>query len=225
MADIDRYLRCTETIDCVMESIVEKSRELTQGLQTDREKAVALFYFVRDQIRHDPYASGTDIERYKASVTLQLGKGFCSQKSILLAALARAAGIPARIGFVAIRDHLMSDGFKEITQGIDILPLHGYTEFYIEGKWVHASPSYDLAICEKNRYVPVEFDGTHDAKDSPYDQEGRRHIEHLRDHGTFDDLPWGWMWDYLMHHVAEMGFEWDEMIGSWEQGIQSKPGQ
>jgi transglutaminase-like putative cysteine protease len=220
--EMDRYLRCTDIMDCDTEPVVEKARELTVGLQSDREKAVALFYFVRDEIRHDPYATGTEIERYGASVTLGLGKGFCSQKSILLAALGRAVGIPTRIGFVAIRDHLMSDAFKAVTQGIDILPLHGYTEFEIDGEWVHASPSYDLAICEKNGYVPVEFDGMNDAKDSPYDQEGKRHIEHLKDHGTFDDLPWDWMWEYLRQHIADMGFEWDEMIDSWEQGIQGK---
>ena len=91
MSNLERYLRCTETIDCDTESVARKARELTERLHTDREKAVALFYFVRDHIRHDPYATGTDIERYKASTTLQLGKGLCSQKSILLAALARAA--------------------------------------------------------------------------------------------------------------------------------------
>jgi hypothetical protein len=116
----------------------------------------------------------------------------------------------------------MSDAFREMIGGVDILPLHGYTEFYIDGKWIHASPSYDLAICQKNRYVPVEFDGTSDAKDSPCDQDGRKHIEHIKDHGTFDDLPWDWMWEYLGQHLAELGFKWDEMMDSWERGIRSK---
>jgi transglutaminase-like putative cysteine protease len=219
---MEKYLRCTEIIDCDTESIVEKAQSLTEGLQTDREKAVALFYFVRDEIKHNPYATGMEYNRYKASLTLELGEGFCSHKSILLAALARVVGIPARIGFVAIHDHLISDTFKEMIGGINILPLHGYAEFFIEGKWVHASPSYDVAICQKNRYVTVEFDGMNNAKDSPYDRDGKKHIEHIKDHGTFDDLPWEWMWEYLRQHLAELGFNWDEMMDSWEQGIQSK---
>jgi transglutaminase-like putative cysteine protease len=219
---MERYLRCTEIIDCATVSVLDKARELTGGLQTDRERAVALFYFVRDEIKHDPYATGTDYNRFKASLTLEAGQGFCSHKSILLSALARAVGIPARIGFVAIHDYLMSDAFRKMIGGTNILPLHGYAELYLDGKWVHASPSYDLAVCQKNRYVPVEFDGINDAKDSPYDLDGRVHVEHIKDHGTFDDLPWTWMWEYLKEHVAALGFQWDELIDSWEQGVQSR---
>ncbi|UCG82671.1 MAG: transglutaminase domain-containing protein [Dehalococcoidia bacterium] len=222
MVDMEKYSRCTEIIDCDTESVFAKAQELTGGLQTDREKAIALFYFVRDEIKHDPYATGMEYNRYKASLTLESGQGFCSHKSILLTALARAVGIPARLGFVAIHDHLMSDAFRKMIGGTNILPLHGYAELNIDGKWVHASPSYDLAVCQKNWYVPVEFDGINDAKDSPYDQEGRVHVEHIKDHGTFDDLPWDWMWEYLREHVAEQGFNWDELIDSWEQGIQSR---
>lgn len=222
MTQMEKYLGCTKIIDCDTELIVDKAQELTRGLQTDREKAVALFYFVRDDIKHDPYATGTEYNRYKASLTLEAGKGFCSHKSILLTALARAIVVPARIGFVAIHDHLMSDAFKQMIGGTNILPLHGYAELYVDGKWVHVSPSYDLAVCRKNRYVPVEFDGINDAKDSPYDQDGRVHVEHIKDHGTFDDLPWDWMWEYLREHIAELGFNWDELMDSWVQGTQSR---
>jgi len=48
---------------------------LIEGFKTDREKAVALFYFVRDEIKHDPDAPGLLLENYKASVTLERGKG------------------------------------------------------------------------------------------------------------------------------------------------------
>ncbi|UCG82700.1 MAG: transglutaminase domain-containing protein [Dehalococcoidia bacterium] len=78
MADMESYLRCTEIVDCDTEQIVAKAQELTKGFQTNREKAVALFYFVRDEIKHDPYATGMEYNRYKASLTLESGQGLCS---------------------------------------------------------------------------------------------------------------------------------------------------
>jgi len=102
MPEMERYLKCTEFIDCDTKSVVKKAEALTEGLQTDREKAVALYYFVRDEIRHNAYAPLYDPDRYKASVILEAGNGICQQKSILLCALARAVGIPARLGFVDV---------------------------------------------------------------------------------------------------------------------------
>ncbi|MGB2856280.1 MAG: hypothetical protein WBC61_06510, partial [Dehalococcoidia bacterium] len=75
MTSMDTYLRCTEIIDCDTEAILAKAQALTEGLQTDREKAIALFYFVRDEIGHNPYALNNDCERFKASATLEAGNG------------------------------------------------------------------------------------------------------------------------------------------------------
>ncbi|TET12664.1 MAG: transglutaminase domain-containing protein, partial [Dehalococcoidia bacterium] len=93
---MERYLKPTNVIDCDTESIGEKARLVTEGLESDREKAVALYYFVRDQIKQNPYAPCQFLEDYKASSTLERGHGFCQHKAVLLVALARAAGIPAR---------------------------------------------------------------------------------------------------------------------------------
>ncbi len=105
MTDTGTYLRHTDIIDCDAESIRSKAAELTVGMETERENAVALFYFVRDEIKHNAYAPLHDRDRFKASAVLQAGNGFCQQKAILLAALARASGVPARLGLIDIRDH------------------------------------------------------------------------------------------------------------------------
>lgn len=211
MSEMDDYLRCTEVIDCDSEAVVEKARALTEGMQTDREKVVALFYFVRDEIRHNPYAPLHDRDGYRASATLEAGNGFCQLKAILLIALCRAVGIPARLGFVDVRDHLLSDSFKDMIGGVNVLPYHGYAELFIEGRWIHVSPAYDLATCRKNRFVPVEFDGMNDAKDSRFDEDGRPHMEHVEDHGQYADLPWEDMQDYYRKWIAQLGLDWDEM--------------
>ena len=99
---MEKYLKCTDIIDCDTKSIRAKAQALTEGLATDREKAVALFYFVRDEIKFNPYAAGDLLEYNKASVVLERGHGFCYQKAIVLVALARVVGIPARLGFADI---------------------------------------------------------------------------------------------------------------------------
>ena len=99
-ADAETYLRSTATIDSDSEPVRRQARALTEGLDSDRDKAVALFYYVRDQIRHNPYAPGLVLEDYRASAILERGNGYCQHKAILLVALCRAAEIPARLGFV-----------------------------------------------------------------------------------------------------------------------------
>lgn len=210
MTEMDKYLRCTEIIDCDAEAVSRKARVLTGKLQADREKAVALFYFVRDEIRHNPYAPAQAAADHKASVTLERGSGQCQHKSALLVALARAAGIPARTGYVDIRDHLLSDKFRAMVGGDNLLIQHGYVELYVGGRWLHASPAYDRAICEQNGFVPVEFNGLDDARDSARDREGRPHIEHVKDHGHFDDFPWDFIESYRKEWVAAIGREWAE---------------
>jgi transglutaminase-like putative cysteine protease len=219
---MERYLKCTEFIDWDAESVKRKADALTKRLQTDREKAVALYYFVRDEIKHNAYAPLYDPERYKASAILEAGNGFCQQKAILLVALARAVGIPARLGFVDMLDHRLSRSFREMIGGVNRLPFHGYAELFIGGKWIHASPAYDLDICRKKRFAPVEFDGVNDAKDSPYDIDGNPHIEHIKDHGPYQDFPWDEVLNYYRVWVAQLGLDWDQFSDVSERIRQSK---
>jgi hypothetical protein len=210
MEKLEKYLKPTAVIDWDTEAVKRKAQELTRGLNTDREKAIALYYFVRDQVRHNPYAEGFCPEDYKASVILQRGYGYCQHKALLLVALARAAGIPARLGYADVRDHLLSRRFRDMIGGDNLLIQHGYAELYIDGKWAHASPAYDLGTCNKMGFVPVEFDGIHDARDSAFNQRGKPHIEYVKDHGTYDDFPWDFILSYRQEWVASIGREWGE---------------
>ena len=222
MPEMDEYLKPANFIDFDTEPVRKKSEDLTEGQVADREKAISLYYFVRDEIKHNAYAPLYDASRFKASAVLAAGNGFCQQKSVLLAALARAAGIPARLGFVDVNDHLLSENFKKMIGGVNTFPFHGFAELYLDGKWVHLSPAYDLAICQRKGFVPVEFDGVNDAKDSPYDQEGRPHIEHVKYHGPYDDFPWDEVLDYYTQWAASLGIAWDTLKDAGEQVRQGK---
>jgi len=219
---MDRFLRPTETIDRDNPSVAAKAKALTDGPATELERAVALYYFVRDGIKHNAYAPLYDAERYKASAVLEAGNGFCQQKSVLLVALARAVGIPARLGYVDVHDHLLSESFKAMIGGINVFPFHGYAELYVNGRWLHVSPAYDLETCTRKRFVPVDFDGAGDAKDSPYDLDGNPHIEHVHDHGPYDDFPWDEILGYYKAWAARLGIEWEELKAAGERIRQSK---
>lgn len=102
--------------------------------------------------------------------------------------MSRATGIPARLGFAIIRNHLLP---KKIIDMIvsNVFPDHGYAQLYLDGKWVTATPAIDLETCRKNRIVPVEFDGKNDAKFHSHTTDGKLHIEYLTDRGPYEDVP------------------------------------
>lgn len=79
--------------------------------------------------------------------------------------------------------------------GTDIFVYHGYVEFYIEGKWVKATPAFDLRMCEKSRIIPVEFDGKSDAVFHSYNRDDKLHIEYLMDLGRYSDVPLDRIWE------------------------------
>jgi transglutaminase-like putative cysteine protease len=192
---MEKYLRATPFIDCGNTAIQEKTHDLTKGKKDVIEQAKSLFYFVRDEIKYNIYVSKSLPEHFRASNTLSRGEGYCVQKAVLLVALARAARIPAGLGFARLRNNLLPQKTLRWL-GTNILPFHGYAELYLDGKWVKATPAFDAKMCEKNRIVPVEFDGKNDAMFHSHNRDGKLHIEYVKHLGHYyDDLPLDKLWD------------------------------
>ena len=177
-------------IDSDHPDVVAFAKEATAGVTTDREKAVALFYAVRDGIRYDPYVISSDgPEIYRASTVLRDRVSYCIPKSVLLCAAARAVGLKARLGFADVRNHLNSPMLRERLGGTDLFVWHGYTEFFLDGRWVKVTSAFNIELCERFGVMPLEFDGQHDALLHPYTADGRDHMEYVRERGSFDELP------------------------------------
>jgi transglutaminase-like putative cysteine protease len=176
-------------VDSDHPDVVAFAKEATAGATTDREKAVALFYAVRDSIRYDPYTMCADPDTYRASTVLRSGVSYCIPKSVLLAAAARAVGIPARLGYADVRNHLNSEKLRQRMGGSDLFVWHGYTELFIDGRWVKVSSAFNIELCERFGLKPLEFDGEHDALLHPFTADGRAHMEYVRQRGSFDDVP------------------------------------
>jgi transglutaminase-like putative cysteine protease len=155
---------------------------------TDAERAVALFYAVRDGFRYDPYRLDLSPHGMKASTVLATGHGWCVTKAALLAAVCRAAGIPARLGFADVRNHLSTERMRQ-SMGTDIFIWHGYTEIWLDGAWRKATPAFNVELCERFGLLPLEFNGRDDSLYHPFDRAGQRHMEYIADRGPFDDVP------------------------------------
>jgi transglutaminase-like putative cysteine protease len=207
--EMEGYLKATPLIDCEAKPIKEKAEDLTKGQEDTIEKAKSLFYFVRDKIKYNPYLQRYLPEHFQASKTLSRGEGFCFQKAALLVALSRSVGIPARLGLAHIRNYLLPDKIAKLT-GTNVLPDHGYAELYLEGKWVKATPAFDLKMCQKNRIIPVEFDGKNDAKFHSHNQDGKLHIEYVKDCGTYQDVPLDKIWEALTQALGSKYIDWGE---------------
>jgi transglutaminase-like putative cysteine protease len=156
--------------------------------RTDRERAASLYLLVRDGFRYDPYRIDLSEHGMRASTVIEQGYGWCVPKAALLAAVARAAGIPARLGYADVRNHLSTERLRQLLK-TDLFVWHGYTELWIDGRWLKATPAFNIELCERFGLLPLEFDGTQDSIYHPYDRAGRRHMEYVNERGSFDDVP------------------------------------
>jgi len=180
-------LQPTALIDSDHPAVAAFAARHAQGAD-ERERAVALYYAVRDGFRYDPYRIDLTPAGMRASTVLANGYGWCVPKATLLAAACRASGIAARVGFADVRNHLSTARMREVMQ-TDVFHWHGYTEIRIDGEWRKATPAFNIALCERFGLLPLEFDGHSDSLYHPFDRHGHRHMEYVAQRGSFDDVP------------------------------------
>ncbi len=187
--DMEPYLRPTAFIDSQCQEVTAfAERVCSRPDASHKEKAVSLYYAVRDEIRYDPYDLRYSPEALKASTVIKKGSGYCVAKAVVLAAVGRQQGIPSRLGFADVRNHLSTARLRQL-MGTDVFLYHGYTEFFLEGKWVKATPAFNLLLCQRFHVRPLEFNGEDDSIFHECNMLGQQHMQYLRDHGSFADLP------------------------------------
>ena len=218
MSQIDqKYLNPTPIIDSDHPSIIDYATE-TIGETTDTiQQAIKLYYAVRDGIWYDPYYPFYLPEHYRASNVLKSGRGYCVCKASLLCALGRACRIPSRVGFADVKNHLATKQLIEFL-GSDLFVYHGFVEFYLDGKWVKATPAFNKELCERHSVAPLEFNGREDSIFHAYNLEKRQFMEYVADHGIYADIP-----------VDIIVTAWKEAYGnyrvnSWIEGFEKSGG-
>jgi len=175
-------------VDSDHPDVVAFAAETCRGAANDRERAARLFVAVRERLRYDPYTITADPDEYRASTVLRRERAYCIPKAVLLCAAARAAGIPARLGFADVKNHLATEKLLRML-ATDLFAWHGYVELFIEGRVVKATPAFNAALCARFGVPPLELDGVHDALLQPFDGQGRRYMEYVAERGVFQDLP------------------------------------
>jgi len=183
------YLQPTEIIDSHHPHISAYARKITENTHNQHlDLAVAIYYAVRDNIRYDPYYPFYLPEHYRASRVLQDKRGYCVCKASLLCALGRCLGIPSRVGFATVRNHLATRELLDYI-GSDLFVYHGYNDFFLNGKWVKATPAFNKELCHRHHVAPLEFNGHEDSVFQAYNTENQRFMEYLDDHGVYADIP------------------------------------
>lgn len=187
---LDIYSLPTYFIDSDHPDIIAYTQRVLDGETDPKQKAVKLYLAVRDDFRYYPYNIDLHHTELKASSLLNRPSqsGYCIEKACLLAAVLRAAGIPCRLCFFNVRNHIGVEKFID-TLKTDVLVFHACCDIYLDGKWVKATPAFNKELCDKLGVAVLEFDGEHDSIFQQYDGAGQQFMEYLHDYGTFHDVP------------------------------------
>jgi transglutaminase-like putative cysteine protease len=187
-AHYQEFMIATPTIESMHPSVIDFTQRHCEGTDSSISRAIRLYYAIRDDIRYDPYCIDLTISGMRASTTLFDRRGWCVSKAVLLAACCRSIGIPARLGFADVRNHLTTQKLRQ-RMGTDVFYWHGYTDMLLANRWVKASPAFGSRLCQRLGLLPLEFDGQNDSLHHPYNAEGHQHMEYLNHRGIYSDLP------------------------------------
>ncbi len=182
------YLKPTAIIDSDHKSIRDFAIKSIGGSTEPIEIAIKLYLAVRDGIFYDPYSPFYMPEHFRASYVLKRGRSFCVPKASLLCGLGRACGIPSRVGLADVRNHLATKQLIEFI-GSDLFVYHGFVEFYLEGKWVKATPAFNSDLCKRHHVPPLEFNGREDSLFQAYNSQNQKFMEYIAFHGVYADIP------------------------------------
>ena len=183
-----RYLEPGEFVNSDEPTVIAFAQETVGAATGNVDRALKLFYRIRDEIIYDPYLPLGLRSSYTALDCLESGRGWCVPKSALLAACARVVGVPARCGYADVRNHLATQKLLDAI-GTDVFYWHSYCDLYLGGKWVKATPAFNKSLCERFGLKPLDFDGVNDSLFHEFDQSGNRHMEYLHYRGTYADVP------------------------------------
>jgi len=208
-----KYLTPTPIIDSDHPAIKDYAATTTGDTRDTIEQAVKLYYAVRDGIWYDPYYPFYLPEHYRASNILRSGRGYCVCKAALLCAAGRACGIPARVGFADVKNHLATRQLLDF-MGSDLFVFHGYVEFFLKNRWVKATPAFNRGLCERHHVAPLEFNGLHDSLFQPFNLKQELFMEYVADHGNYADVPV----DVIV--AAWKSAYGEERVDSWIQGFE-----
>jgi hypothetical protein len=120
-------------------TVKEVVDEVVVGTATEREKAIALHDYVRENIK---FGFAKHHDAAQPDFTLACGLGHCNPKSRLMVALFRTAGLESHQHFVVIPKEILKGAIPTTNFWMLSSELsHSYCEVKVEGTW-YAIDSY-----------------------------------------------------------------------------------
>jgi hypothetical protein len=143
--NLNFFLKPTKYCDCNRKEIKEIASRITKLYSSEREKALSLFYWVKENIKFEFGYWGI-----KASDTLRRKKGMCTNKANLLIALLRATKIPAGYGILRVNTkmfygELMCPSFERL---VSSETTHIYVGIFLDKKWLRCDLSVDSELAK-----------------------------------------------------------------------------
>lgn len=158
-----------------------------ESFQTDKEIAVAVYNKVRDHFLYDPFHLDLRPEALKASVILTKKRAWCVEKAIVMAAALRSLGIPSKLGYGIVVNHVGVLKLLQYLKRPEIV-FHGFVAVYLNGNWVKATPAFDPLVCKLAKVELLNWDGESDAMFQAF-QGDKKFMEYKHMYGVFDDVP------------------------------------
>ncbi len=187
--ELNQYLESNQYFDYDHPTVQSLLRQiLTDDALDTKAKVVKLYDHVRDSYAYNPYVFDITMDQFKASNCAAREQSYCIPKAVLFGALCRAIGVPSRLGLVDVKNHISSPKLLELLQS-DVFVMHGYTEIYLDGRWIKATPAFDKSLCQFMGIAPMDFNAEEDSVFQEYNLDGAKHMEYLTNHGTFADVP------------------------------------
>ena len=200
---MQKYLKSTYFVESQHKEIIAYTKKNISKTDTKIEQIISLYYAVRDGFLYNPYHLILKAEAFKASFMLTKNYGNCVEKACLLAACARHIGVPSRFGFAIVRNHIGTEKIEALLK-TNLLVFHGYNEFFLNGKWIKATPAFNKELCEKLGVAPLEFDGKTDSIFQEYDRKGGDFMEYVHEYGIFDDFPFEMFASEIRKHYGHL---------------------
>lgn len=213
MENREIYLKPTEFLDYDHSAFDIYLKDIPTDL-SEKALAVALYRKVRDGFLYDPYHLDLTPEGLKASAVISKKRAWCVEKSTLLAACARKMGIPSRLGYAIVTNHIGVEKLVSYLQKEEIV-FHGYVELFIDGKWIKCTPAFDQRICGISGVEPLDWDGETDSMFQEFTS-GKKFMEYKHFYGEFEDVPIDLMnAEMKLHYPHLFEKEWNEKAFSF----------
>jgi hypothetical protein len=166
------------------------------------DRAIAFYNFVRDGFLYDPYHLDLRPEHLKASHIITKNRAWCVEKAIVFAAGLRALGIPARLGYAIVENHIGLEKMERVLRTSKIV-FHGYVDVFLNNVWTKATPAFDQRVCAINGVEPLIWNAIEDSLFQEFVQ-GQKYMQYHHDYGVFEDVPHVLMHDEMQKHYPHL---------------------